>query len=75
MGRGEPPAVYEAKYGDGTIIFNSVLVGETLSKVELKEAIEIGQNFVYYAKILKEAMGMTPRAKLAVLWGEVKAGR
>jgi hypothetical protein len=48
------PAVYEAKYGKGTVIFNSVLVGETLSKVELKEAIEIGQNLIYYAKILKK---------------------
>lgn len=66
------PVVYEAKYGKGTILFNSVLVGETLSKVELKEAIEIGQNFIYYAKILKESADVTPDAKLTTTWGAIK---
>ena len=66
------PAVYEAKYGEGTIVFNSVLVGETLSKVELQEAVEIGQNFIYYAKVLEEAAAISAPGKLAILWGRLK---
>ncbi|MFQ6116539.1 MAG: hypothetical protein ACE5NG_20975 [bacterium] len=64
------PAIFEAEYGKGIIIFNSVLVGETLSKVELKEAIEIGQNLIHYAE--KVAAAVTPQAKLTVTWGSIK---
>lgn len=64
------PAIFSAEYGEGVIIFNSVLVGETLSKVELREAIELGQNFIQYASIV--AAFVTPQAKLATTWGSIK---
>lgn len=66
---GGVPAIFSAKYGEGVIIFNSVLVGETLSKVELKEAIEMGQNLIHYT----EELAVTSKAKLATTWGTIKS--